>query len=127
MVDWAELSEYSLGIPDRVIVPGIRVEAGQLLHLFVTKVEVEDRDVLDEAFESGGLGDGDSASLDGPSEENLGWGLVVSSSDLGNNLLGKQGLIIGGQVKLDVRDWAKVAEGHDLETILTSHSQEDIL
>ena len=96
MVNGAELAEYSLSIPDWVIVPGIRVEAGQLLHLFVTKVEVEDRDVLDEAFKSGGLGDGDSASLDGPSEENLGWCLIVSSSDIGHNLFGKQGLFIRG-------------------------------
>ena len=127
MVNWAELAEDSLSIPDRVIVPGIRVESIHLAHVLLSELEVEDRDVLDEAFKSGGLGDGDSASLDGPSEENLGWGLIVSSSDIGHNLFGKQGLFIGGQVKLDVRDGAKVTECHYLETILTSHSQEDFL
>ena len=96
MVNWAELTECALGIPDRVIVPGIRVETGHYLHLSLAEIEVEDRDVFDEAFESGGFGDGDSASLNGPSEKDLGWGLVVSSSDLGHSLFGKQGLFIGG-------------------------------
>ena len=75
----------------------------------------------------GGLGDGDCASLDGPSEEDLGWGLVMLGSERGHSRLDKQGLIIGGQVKLDVRDGAEVTEGHHLKTILTSHSQEDFL
>ena len=122
MVNRAELAECTLGISDRVIVPGISVETGHCLHLGVAEVEVEDRDVLDKAFMSGGLGDGDCASLDGPSEEDLGWGLVVLSSERGHSRLDKQGLLIGGQVKLDVRDRAKVTEGHHLKTILTSHS-----
>ena len=122
MVNWAELAEDSLSIPDWVIVPGIRVESIKLGHVFLSELEVEDRDVFDEAFESGGLGDGDCASLDGPSEEDLGWGLVVLSSERGHSRLDKQGLLIGGQVKLDVRDGAKVTEGHHLKTILTSHS-----
>ena len=96
MVNRAELAECTLGISDWVIVPGIRVQTGHCLHLGVAEVEVEDRDVFDEAFKSGGLGDGDSASLDGPSEEDLGWGLIVSSSDIGHNLFGKQGLFIRG-------------------------------
>ena len=122
MVNWAELAEDSLSIPDRVIVPGIRVESIHLAHVLLSELEVEDRDVLDEAFESGRLGDSDCASLDGPSEEDLGWGLVVLSSERGHSRLDKQGLLIGGQVKLDVRDGAKVTEGHHLKTILTSHS-----
>ena len=96
MVNRAELAECTLGISDRVIVPGISVETGDCLHLGVAKVKVEDRDVLDEAFKSGGLGDGDGASLDGPSEEDLGWCLIVSSSNIRHNLFGKQGLFIGG-------------------------------
>ena len=127
MVNWAELTECALGIPDWVIVPGIRVDSIHLGHVLLGEMEVEDRDVLDEAFESGGLGDGDCASLDGPSEEDLGWGLVVLGSERGHSRLDKQGLLIGGQVKLDVRDGAEVTEGHHLKTILTSHSQEDFL
>ena len=62
----------------------------------MSELEVEDRDVLDEAFESGGLRDGDCASLDGPSEEDLSWGLVVLSSERGHSRLDEQGLLIGG-------------------------------
>ena len=127
MVDWTVLSECALSIPDRVIVPGIRVETGHCLHLGMAEIEVEDRDVLDEAFHSGGLGNGDSASLHGPSEEDLGWCLVVSCSDRSHLWLHEQGLVIAGQVKLDVRDGAKVTEGHHLDTILTTHSQEMFL
>ena len=127
VVNGAELAEYSLSIPDWVIVPGICVKTVQCLHLGLAEVEVEDRDVFDEALESGGFGDGDSTSLNSPSEKDLGWGLVVSSSDVGNSLLDEQGLFICGQVKLDVRDGTKVTEGHHLKTILTSHSQENFL
>ena len=87
MVNWTVLAENSLSIPDRVIVPGIRVETVHCLHLGLAEIEVEDRDVFDEAFHSGGLGNGDGASLHGPSEENLGWCLVVSFSDLSHHWL----------------------------------------
>ena len=127
VVNGAELAECTLSIPDWVVVPGIRVDTVDCLHLGVAEIEVEDRDVFDEAFESGGFGDGDSTSLNSPSEKDLGWGLVVSSSNLGNSRLDEQGLVICSQVKLDVRDGTEVTEGHHLKTILTSHSQEDFL
>jgi len=82
VIDRAEGAEGGLAEDTRVIESSVLVETADRAHLLNAQVEVEDRDILDEALNFAGFRDGSSTSLNSPSEQDLGRSLGVSCSDL---------------------------------------------
>ena len=126
-MDWAESSESCLCKRTWVVESLILVECANLAHVLLANIEVVETEVLDLARWVGAFRDNHCASLKTPSQKDLGRRLVVLGGKFLNQGILQKTLVLLCHAEFNIRAWSKAAVSHDLDAILTAHSEQSFL
>jgi len=86
-------------------------------HLIFSEVEIKQIYVLRESLLLRCLRDNCGTSLNSPSKDNLGWSLIVFGCNVGQDLMGEDGVTFFRHTKLEVGRSSQVAECHHLDFV----------
>ena len=102
VVNGNPFAHTGLSVSRGVVVSHAAAEGFKGSHLFFSQGEIKDGQVLGEALDLTGLGNGNGASLHGPAQEDLRGGLRIASGNVSDRLLLDDGWLLTLEIKLNI-------------------------